>query len=240
MNKSYEIPAHLRAVTDDDAPEGILRGYAATYGESYKTGPRSTEVIQRGAFDDDLAGKGNVIPVYASHGWAKESNDVPIGIAHVRSDGDRIEIEEASLYIDTDPKAMSVWRAAKDGGLREWSIGFIPAKITYGQTRSDEVIEQGELLEVSVVLKGMATGLTGMSEVREADDTDEADYADDEDETEDPEADAEGAEDNETEDNEGADEAADESEGSVVDPEIMERALAHPDLRKLLGTVVVH
>lgn len=234
MSKLYKIAAHLRAVTDDDVPEGILRGYAATYGESYKTGPRSTEAIQRGAFDDDLASKDHVIPVYASHGWAKESNDVPIGIAHVRSDGDRIEIEEASLYIDTDPKAMSVWRAAKDGGLREWSIGFLPSQVSYGQTRSDEVIEQGELLEVSVVLKGMATGLTGMSEVREAD------YADDEDETEDPEADAEGAEDNETEDNEGADEGSDGSEGSVVDPEIVERALAHPDLRKLLGTVVVH
>lgn len=229
--KIRELSASLRAVTDEGEPEGILRGYAATYGQAYKTGARSTETIQRGAFDDDLAGKGNVIPVYASHGWAKESNEAPIGVAKVRADGDRIEIEEASLYIDTDPKAMSVWRAAKDGGLREWSIGFIPAKITYGQTRSDEVIEQGELLEVSVVLKGMATGLTGMSEVREADD---------EDETEDPEANAEGSEDNETEGNEGADEAADESEGSDVDPEIVERALAHPDLRKLLGTVVVH
>lgn len=231
MSKSYEIPAHPRAVTDDDAPEGILRGYAATYGQAYRTGARSTETIQRGAFDADLSDKGGVISVFYGHGWRKGSNEAPIGVAKIRADGDRIEIEEASLYIDTDPKAMSVWRAAKDGGLREWSIGFIPAKITYGQTRSDEVIEQGELLEVSVVLKGMATGLTGMSEVREADD---------EDETEDPEADAEGAEDNETEDNEGADEAADESEGSVVDPEIMERALAHPDLRKLLGTVVVH
>ena len=231
MSKSYEIPAHLRAVTDDDAPEGILRGYAATYGQAYRTGARSTETIQRGAFDADLSDKGGVISVFYGHGWRKGSNEAPIGVAKIRADGDRIEIEEASLYIDTDPKAMSVWRAAKDGGLREWSIGFIPAKITYGQTRSDEVIEQGELLEVSVVLKGMATGLTGMSEVREADD---------EDETEDPEADAEGAEDNETEDNEGADEAADESEGSVVDPEIVERALAHPDLRKLLGTVVVH
>lgn len=229
--KIRELSASLRAVTDEGEPEGILRGYAATYGQAYKTGARSTETIQRGAFDADLSDKGNVIPVYASHGWAKGSNEAPIGVAKVRADGDRIEIEEASLYIDTDPKAMSVWRAAKDGGLREWSIGFIPAKITYGQTRSDEVIEQGELLEVSVVLKGMATGLTGMSEVREADD---------EDETEDPEADAEGAEDNETEGNEGADEAADESEGSDVDPEIVERALAHPDLRKLLGTVVVH
>lgn len=231
MSKSYEIPAHLRAVTDDDAPEGILRGYAATYGQAYKTGARSTETIQRGAFDADLSDKGGVISVFYGHGWSKGSNEAPIGVAKIRADGDRIEIEEASLYIDTDPKAMSVWRAAKDGGLREWSIGFIPAKITYGQTRSDEVIEQGELLEVSVVLKGMATGLTGMSEVREADD---------EDETEDPEADAEGSEDNETEGNEGADEAADESEGSDVDPEIVERALAHPDLRKLLGTVVVH
>lgn len=229
--KIRELSASLRAVTDEGEPEGILRGYAATYGQAYKTGPRSTETIQRGAFDADLAGKGGVIPVYASHGWAKASNEAPIGVAHVRSDGDRVEITEANLYIDTDPKAMSVWRSVKDGGLREWSVGFRPTDVSFGRTRSDEVIEQGELLEVSVVLKGMATGLTGMSEVREADD---------EDETEDPEANAEGSEDNETEDNEGADEAADESEGSVVDPEIMERALAHPDLRKLLGTVVVH
>lgn len=229
--KIHSIPTKLRAITDEGEPEGILRGYAATYGESYKIGPRSTETIQRGAFDDDLAGKGGVIPVYASHGWAKGSNDAPIGVANIRSDGDRVEITEATLYIDTDPKAMSVWRAAKDGGLREWSIGFIPTQITYGQTRYDEVIEQGELLEVSVVLKGMATGLTGMTEVRE--DGGSADDGDD-DETEGHTGSGSESEDESTETED------EQSEEAEIDPEVVARAMSHPDLRRLLEAVMVH
>lgn len=227
--KIRELSASLRAVTDEGEPEGILRGYAATYGQAYKTGARSTETIQRGAFDDDLAGKGNVIPVYASHGWAKESNDVPIGIAHVRSDGDRIEIERAELYVDTDPKAMSVWRSAKDGGLREWSIGFRPSEISFGRTRSDEFIEKGELLEASVVLKGMATGLTGMTEVRE-----DGGSADDDDETEDHTGSGSESEDESTETED------EQSEEAEIDPDVVARAMSHPDLRRLLEAVVVH
>lgn len=229
--KIRSLPASLRAVTSEDTPEGVLVGYAATYGEPYKTGPRSTESIQRGAFDDDLAGKSNIVPVYASHGWAKESNDVPIGVAHVRSDGDRIEIERAELYTDTDPKAMGVWRAAKDGALREWSIGFKPSEVSFGRTRSDEIIERGELLEVSVVLKGMATGLTGMTEVREADDTDDAD---DDDETEDHTGSGSESEDESTETED------EQSEEAEIDPDVVARAMSHPDLRRLLEPVVVH
>jgi len=227
----HQFTAHLRAVTDEGEPEGTLRGYAATYGESYKTGPRSTETIQRGAFDDDLADKGGVIPVFYGHGWAKGSNEAPIGVAHVRSDGDRVEITEATLYIDTDPKAMSVWRSAKDGGLREWSIGFRPSEISFGRTRSDEFIEKGELLEASVVLKGMATGLTGMTEVREDDGSDDAD---DDDETEDHTG--SGSE-SEGESTETEDEQSEEAE---IDPEVVARAMSHPDLRRLLEAVVVH
>lgn len=228
--KIHSIPTKLRAVTDEGEPEGILRGYAATYGESYKTGPRSTETIQRGAFDADLAGKGGVIPVYASHGWAKASNEAPIGVAHVRSDGDRVEITEANLYIDTDPKAMSVWRSVKDGGLREWSVGFRPTDVSFGRTRSDEFIEKGELLEVSVVLKGMATGLTGMTEVREDDGSDD----DDDDETEDHTGSGSESEDESTETED------EQSEEAEIDPEVVARAMSHPDLRRLLETVVVH
>lgn len=226
----HQFTAHLRAVTDEGEPEGILSGYAATYGESYKTGPRSTETIQRGAFDADLAEKGGVIPVFYGHGWVKGSNEAPIGVAHVRADGDRIEISEANLYIDTDPKAMSVWRATKDGGLREWSIGFQPTEISFGRTRFDEFIEKGELLEVSVVLKGMATGLTGMTEVRE----DDGSADDDDDETEDHTGSGSESEDESTETED------EQSEEAEIDPEVVARAMSHPDLRRLLEAVVVH
>lgn len=241
MSDRHFIPARLRAVTDGDTPEGKLRGHATTYGEAYKVG-RGTETIQRGAFDADLSDKGGVVPVFWGHGWAKESNEAPIGYARIDGTGTRMEVD-AELFIDTDPKAMSVWRASEVGAIREWSVGFKPTDIGHGRTRSDEVIRQGELLEVSVVLKGQAAGLTGMAEVREddADDADDADYAGSDDESDEQTEDESSDEGSSEEDSDEESEESEDSDGEAqVDPDIAKRALAHPDLRRLLKSVVVY
>jgi HK97 family phage prohead protease len=257
--KRRAFSIELRA--DEDGPEGILRGYAAVYGRSYNVGARQTETIKAGAFDEDLATK-RTIPVFYGHGWAKGTNEAPIGVAEVSSDGKGLRVDEARLFIDHDSKARSVWMASKEGALREWSVGFVPSEIGHGRNRSDEIIETGELLEVSVVLKGQSP-FTEMTEVREASDEDGgeddteptepggSEETSDEDETEG----AEGEPGNENEDpsgdagdESGTEEDADESasdeggEAPEADPEVSERAaklLARPETRALFASVLV-
>ena len=72
----------------------------------------------------------------------------------------------AELFIHTDQRAMSVYQAAKKLALREWSVGFLTPNEGDIQLRGDnEDIVRGDLLEVSIVMKG--AGVSEMVSVRE-------------------------------------------------------------------------
>jgi HK97 family phage prohead protease len=162
------VAFRLDVVPDADGePQGRLAGYASVYNKPFR-GEFGMEQLNSGVFAQHIAEKGNVIPIFYQHGWAKMANAAPIGHATVEENSRGLKVD-AQLYIDTDATAASVFRAAQAGALKEWSIGYIPITIT--QYEKDgatvEAVDVGTLLEASVVVKG-ANPWTTMPIVNEA------------------------------------------------------------------------
>lgn len=177
-NATRYRPVRMRAA--QDAEPGVLHGEATVFDAPYGIGPKTTETITRETFATSL-GAHNVVPVFWGHGWAK-TNAAPIGVARLRNGETGVEVEQAKLFLDTD-EGNRVWQAHlglenEDGtrtpGLREWSLGFLASKVT--RMRSDnginERIDEGNIIELSVVLKGAAPTVmrsdSGLVELREA------------------------------------------------------------------------
>lgn len=164
----------LRAASEDGGPEGVLEGYATVYDVGYGIGWGITEQIAQGCFDRSIADQNGIIPIFYMHDW-----DNPIGHATVTSDAKGVRVV-ATLYIDVNERAMSVWRAAAAGALRQWSIGFYPQTIelSYGDNGSDdmETITEGDLAEASIVVRG-ANPETEMIDVRSKAELTEAEVA---------------------------------------------------------------
>lgn len=144
--------------------EGVVEGYASVFDTEYRIGYGLRESIKQGAFAESLAARDGVTPLFYQHNW-----DDPIGVARTSEDDKGVKVE-GTLYIEENPKARSVWRAMKDGALREWSIGFIPLEIIERRDEDSDVliedIVKGDLLESSVVVKG-ANPDTTTTKVRE-------------------------------------------------------------------------
>lgn len=140
--------------------DGVLEGYASVYGTPYNVGWGMKESITADAFSDSLRQRSGIVPVFYQHDW-----DNPIGHARATEDAHGLSVE-AQLYTDSVERARSVFRGAAAGSFREWSIGFIPTTIRLDSDDSNlEHIDAGELLEVSVVVKG-ANPETEMLKVR--------------------------------------------------------------------------
>lgn len=166
------VGLRLDVVPDAEGePQGRLAGYASVYGKPFR-GEFGMEQLNSGVFAQHIAEKGNVIPIFYQHGWAKLANAAPIGHAIVEENSRGLKVD-AQLYIDSDATAASVFRAAQAGALKEWSIGYIPTTIT--QYEKDgatvEAADVGTLLEASVVVKG-ANPWTTMPIVHEASEQD--------------------------------------------------------------------
>lgn len=154
------FPVRLRAAEGDDAPEGVLVGTAAAYNVEYPIGFGMREVISSGAFGDALKKRDGKIPIFFQHDWTN-----PIGTASATETKDGLDVE-ARLFVNENERARSVFLAAKEGALREWSIGFRPIVVRTDEESPDvEFVDEGELLEASVVVKG-ANPETEMTEVR--------------------------------------------------------------------------
>ncbi len=150
--------------TSETEKFGIIEGESATFGVKYRISPTRTESLRDGAFDASLAEKGGVLPVFWSHGW-KKTNETPIGHAMMRAE-DGVMKTTAHLYIHTDPRARSVFEATDAGALTEWSVGFLTPNPDDVQLRGDnEEVVRGDMLEVSIVMKG--AGLTAVTNTRE-------------------------------------------------------------------------
>jgi HK97 family phage prohead protease len=142
-------PIEFRAAPEKG--EGVVEGYASVFDTEYRIGYGLRESIKKGAFAESLEKRNGVTPLFYQHNW-----DEPIGVARTSEDEKGVKVE-GTLYIEENPKARSVWRAMKDGALREWSIGFIPEEITERRNDDDtftEDVTKGDLLESSVVIKG--------------------------------------------------------------------------------------
>lgn len=146
MNNALRYRA-VELGADDD--EGF--GHATFYDVPYKIAPNKTETIAPGAFDDALRARDGIVPIFWSHGWAK-TNAHPDGHATLESDGSGVRVRDVVFYDTDGGKALAAATDAK--ALREWSLGFKAGKIRV--RAHDERIERGEIVELSVALRGMA------------------------------------------------------------------------------------
>lgn len=129
------------------AGEGRVRALVTTFDRAYGIGPRTTETIGRGTFAD------GPVPIYFQHGHG----DVPVGDAMATA-GERGTELDVQFYLDTE-RGRACYRAQKSGALKEWSVGFVADNDDIVVTRAadgavNEHIAKGDLLEVSVVLRG--------------------------------------------------------------------------------------
>ncbi|GAA2141568.1 hypothetical protein GCM10009760_25870 [Kitasatospora kazusensis] len=146
----------------DDAPEGVVRGYVTTFGNSYDIGYGWQERIERGAFAEQI--RSGALPIMWQHDW----DAGPIGVTRALTEDEHGVLAEAELFMD-DPRGRAVWRAMQAGALREWSIGFYPEIIRSDAAEPNtDIIERGRLAEASVVVRG-ANPETTTLEVRAAD-----------------------------------------------------------------------
>ena len=111
VTRHIPLDVTLRASTDEDG-KTVLGGHATVFGTPYKVGKDEYEVIEAGAFRSAFEAKGNsTLPVFYQHGWAKGGHVVPVGVARMDDDGEKLNIE-ASLYSDISPEAAVLERSA--------------------------------------------------------------------------------------------------------------------------------
>lgn len=132
-----------------EAPEGEGRARAlvTTFDRAYGIGPRTTETITRSTFAD------GPVPIYFQHGHS----EVPVGHATATAAERGTELD-VQFYLDTE-RGLATYRAMNAGALKEWSVGFTAGPDDITVTRGadgtvNERIDRGDLLEVSVVLRG--------------------------------------------------------------------------------------
>lgn len=175
--------------------DGPLTGYATLFDAPYPIAPGLTETVKRGAFDAGLRERDGIVPVFWNHGWAK-TNEEPVGWAKLREDATGVRIEEAHLFTDT-PRGSSIDQSTRARSLREWSLGFRADKIR--KRAANEDIEIGDIVELSVVVRGAAPTTMGfrsddeVTRLREAGIIDaDAEIIDETEPTEPPEGESEG------------------------------------------------
>ena len=160
----------------DDAPEGIIEGYASVFNVAYPNAMQGSkypkEIILAGAFTDSLDGDGGRMPLFYEHDWKAG----PIGYVEASQDSSGVRVR-ATVFMD-DPRARSIWLAAKAGALREWSLGYRAdeSRAASADPLLEEVV-RGTIYESSIVVKGANPG-TFMTKVASAADV-EDDASDD-------------------------------------------------------------
>lgn len=137
----------------DGGESGILVGVVTTYDSPYEIGFGWREQIHEGAFAESLERQG-AIPVYLQH----NHRAAPLGVARMVPGEAGALTMRAELFLD-HPDAMAAYRAAQQGALREWSIGFYYGDEDAGDVQVDRKnslisVRKGDLAEVSLVVRG--------------------------------------------------------------------------------------
>lgn len=149
--KTRYLPVEFRAAPE--LGEGVVVGLVTKYDVEYRIGYSLKEKIAAHAFDGSIKAQES-FPIFYQHAWSASTPQPPIGFATMRGTKEGVEAT-ATLFIEDDPAARAVYRAMQVKALREWSIGFMPTTITRDPDDPDlEIIEAGELIEASIVVRG--------------------------------------------------------------------------------------
>ncbi|MCP3978158.1 MAG: hypothetical protein GY716_02345 [bacterium] len=141
----------LTAADSDDEKTGKVRALVSAYGTRYQIGFARYHTIEADAFAESIKAQAS-IPLFWQHAW-DWSEQPPIGHADASETADGLEID-GEMYLDQSG-VPAIHRALVAGALREWSIGY---RILVERADPDDdlhrFIEEAELLEASVVLRG--------------------------------------------------------------------------------------
>lgn len=132
-------------------PLGQVTGLITTYNAPYDIGWGWREQITPGTFAESLMQCNGRIAIYLQHNHIRGA--APIGVAEVRDTGNGL-VADAQLYMEEHPDAPAVYRALKDGTLREWSIGYWTEDYTEDANARMDTVTKGDLAEASIVLRG--------------------------------------------------------------------------------------
>lgn len=149
-HRAFEV--QVREVAGEGEALGQVTGLITTYNSPYDIGWGFREQILSTTFTESLARCNSRIAIYLQHNHIRGA--APIGYAEVRDNGVGL-VADAQLYLKEHPDAPAVYRALKDGTLREWSIGYWTDE--WETDKSDphlESVTKGDLAEASIVLRG--------------------------------------------------------------------------------------
>lgn len=136
----------IKALHDDD--EGIVSGYASTFGNIDRDG----DTFQKGAFTaslKELREKGLSIPMLAGHDHREFIGGIEPNDLTQDAKGLRLKRGQLDLSIQ---KAAEFFSLAKKGFLTAFSIGFsIPTKDDLERTDTGFLFKKADLFEVSLV-----------------------------------------------------------------------------------------
>lgn len=141
----------FKALSGKDEP-GTFEALVSVFGNVDYGGDR----VQRGAFKRTLAewaAKGRSIPVL----WSHDSETVPIGVVGKASESNNGLRVKATLFVEDNPLARSVYAAMKGGALQEFSFGYgvKDSKDTVEGGQQVRILKDLDLFEVSPVFRGM-------------------------------------------------------------------------------------
>lgn len=142
-----------RNLVADNAVEGrTLSGYAAVYGresrELFELGKPFTERIAQGAFDATLAA-GADVKLYYNHDASMPLARTKSGTLSLRSDRDGLAFEATIPETTLGNDIVTLMRRGDLSG--EMSFGFYVEKDEWNKTRTERLVTQARLVEISIV-----------------------------------------------------------------------------------------
>lgn len=142
------LPVRFRAQTA--VRDGVVSGVAAAFDVRYKIAPDRDEVIEPFAFTRSIEARPRV-PVFREHEWS-----TPIATADLWQESRGLMFRTGEFF---DSDVARAWhRVVVEGGLDGVSIGFVPRALRQEERGKLDVIEQAEVLEISLVLRGANPG----------------------------------------------------------------------------------
>jgi HK97 family phage prohead protease len=136
----------LELKSADGKSDGYIKGYGAAYGNV----DQGDDIVQKGAFDEDVeeCEKKGIVP----HMNWNHKTDEPVGDWHrVFSDEKGLGLEGRFWINMGIPRAEQSYRVAKSNTEKGLSIGFKPKKISRDEKSGVRTIIKGRLKEVSIV-----------------------------------------------------------------------------------------
>lgn len=133
LTKQFDF--RLKELSDS----GTFEGFASTYGNIDHAG----DIVMPGAFSKSISDQPSV-PILYQHDTKQ-----PIGLGLLEDTESGLKMY-GELVLDV-PEAKSAYALMKKGVLKGLSIGYTVAKETFDKAKSANLLEQIDLMEVSLV-----------------------------------------------------------------------------------------